>query len=245
MKNNKIFGNDGKAFVLAVDHPLNMPSPELEDISSVIERAAEGGADAFLASYGCIRNFGPLSKKNLFDGKGVILRADAGNPIRLMFGAEDALRIGADALLCMGFPFSTANAVTVANVASVASQAHASGLLAGAEMLPYGFEHPEGIDSRSVENVSFACRMGCELGADFIKTEFVGGARFSEVVRNCYSPVLVLGGSRCRSEEDILSSVREAMDAGASGVIMGRVIVRSSDMTALCKEISSIIHYRD
>ncbi len=245
--NNRIFHSDGKSFILAIDHPLTMPSPDLSDTASVLIKAIEGGVDAFLASYGCIRHF---SKQNMFANKGLILRADGGSVImgrpsgrlELLYNAQDARRVGAHALMCMGYPGSVENASTLANVAALARDAHESGLICGAEMLPYGFEKHDGIDTRSLGNVSFACRLGAELGADFIKTEFVGGYKFSEVVHNCYVPVLVLGGSKAKTEEEILEEVKDAMDAGASGVIMGRNVVRSNMMVSLCKAITAIIH---
>lgn len=242
---NRIFQEDGRAFVIAVDHPLTMPSPDLADIAGVLSAAVDGGADAVLASYGCLRCFG-----SLLGSAGRILRADCGatmlrkpaGPLKLLYGPEDAARVGADALICMGYPGSTLNAATLENVAKTATGAHAAGLLAGAEMLPYGFEKPEGVETRSVENVAFACRLGAEMGADFIKTEFVGGPRFREVVGSCFAPVLVLGGSRSKSEPELLAEVAGAMEAGASGVIIGRNIARSGNIAALCRKISEIVH---
>ena len=142
----------------------------------------------------------------------------------------------------LGFSGSAVNAATLEHVAKTATGAHAAGILAGAEMLPYGFEKPQDVDTRSVANVSFACRLGAEMGADFIKTEFVGGQGFREVVANCFVPVLVLGGSRAKSESELLAEVSEAMDAGASGVIIGRNIARSSDIAGLCRKIHDIVH---
>lgn len=242
---NKIFQDDGRAFVLAVDHPLTMPSPDLADISHVLTEAVGGGVDSVLAGYGCLKHFA-----SILSGVGRILRTDCGattlsrpvGPLKLLYGPEDAIRVGADALMCMGFPGSAVNAATLEHVAKTATGAHAAGILAGAEMLPYGFEKPQDVDTRSVANVSFACRLGAEMGADFIKTEFVGGQGFREVVANCFVPVLVLGGSRAKSESELLIEVSEAMDAGASGVIIGRNIARSSDIAGLCRKIHDIVH---
>jgi len=246
MKNyTKIFKPDGRSFVLAIDHPLTMPSPELSDIKKIIETAVENGVDAFLVSYGTIKKF-----RDSFQRCGLIMRADCGTTkigdkpghLKRLFYARQAEDLGADALICMGFPGGPQEENTLENLARMIDDAHTNGFYAAAEMLPFGFEHPEGIDTRSVENVSFACRLGAEMGADFIKTEFVGGERFKEVVKNCYVPVLVLGGGSAKSDEQILRDVENAMDAGASGVIMGRNIVRSNDMAGLCRAISAIIH---
>ena len=240
----RIFKSDGRAFVLAIDHPLTMPSPQTEDIRTIIKTGVENGVDAFLASYGCIRRF-----RELFADCPVILRCDGGTtfldrsiPLSLLYDAEDAVRIGADAVMCMGFPGSRINASSLANVSSLVRSAHSKGLAAGAEMLPYGFEKIEGTDTRSVENVSFACRLGAEMGADFIKTEFVGGERFREVVNNCFVPVMVLGGAGVRTDEESLSFVRSAVSFGASGVIMGRSITSSGNMASLCRQTARTIH---
>jgi len=245
-KLDNIFKKDGRSFVLAIDHPLTMPSPDLQDPQKIINTAVSNGVDAFLANYGCIRHF-----REQFADKGIILRVDGGSvkmgeptPLQLLYDDSDALRINADAMLCMGFPGSSLNSGTLKNVAQTARNAHRSGLAAGAEMLPFGFEKKDGIDTRSVENVSFACRLGAEMGADFIKTDFVGGERFREVVENCFVPILVLGGGKAKSAEELLRSVDEAMNTGASGLIMGRNIVSSTNMPALCRAISALIHDR-
>ena len=53
---NNIFGADGKAFVLAMDHAAMMPSPDLADPGRIIREAVAGGVDGFLTSYGIIKN---------------------------------------------------------------------------------------------------------------------------------------------------------------------------------------------
>jgi class I fructose-bisphosphate aldolase len=145
-------------------------------------------------------------------------------------------------MLCMGYPGSTDNEHTLKYLARLAADAERYNLPVGAEMLPYGFEKHEGIDTRSVENMGFACRQGAELGADFIKAEYVGGERFSEVTGDCYIPILVLGGGKAKTEEEMFAGIRGAMDAGARGVIMGRNIYRHENIAKICAAISAIVH---
>ena len=164
------------------------------------------------------------------------------NPLSLLYTPEDAVRVGADAMLCMGYPGSTDNEHTLEYLANLCAEAEKLNIPVGAEMLPYGFEKHEGIDTRSVENMSFACRQGAELGADFIKAEFVGGERFREVVDGCYAPILVLGGGKAKSEEEIFANIRGALDAGAKGIIMGRNIYRHENIAAVCAAIAAIVH---
>ena len=241
---NNLFREDGKAFVLAMDHASMMPSPDLKDAGYIIRSAVAGGVDAFLTSYGTVKH----CQKD-FGRAGIILRADGGisairkpmNPMDLIYGAEDAIRVGADAMLCMGYPGSQANEHTLKYLAELAADCDAWNLPLGAEMLPYGFEKPEGIDTRSADAMKFACRQGVEFGADFIKSEYIGEG-FEEVVANCPAPILVLGGSKAKSEEEMFTGIRKAIDAGAKGIIMGRNICRHSNITGICKAIEALIH---
>lgn len=242
---HNLFQGDGRAFILAIDHAAMMPSPDLKDPERLIREAAAGGADAFLASYGTVKNFQPA-----FGAKGIILRADGGisairkplGPLGCLYGAEDAVRAGADAMLSMGYPGSEHNEHSLAYLARLAADCDRLNLPLGAEMLPYGFEKHDGIDTRSVENLAFACRQGAELGADFIKTEFAGGERFREVVDHCPVPVLVLGGARAVSDEEMFLSILQALRCGARGVIMGRSIVRHRDVAAVCRAVRALVH---
>ena len=243
--NKKVFRDDGKSFVLAMDHAMMMPSANIDYPKTIIESAVDGGVDAFLTSYGIIKNF-----RNEFRDAGVILRADGGisalkkpmDKMDLLYTPEDAINLGVDAMLCMGYPGSTTNEHTLKYLAKLCAMGDKYNVAIGAEMLPFGFEKHEGVDTRSVENVSFACRQGCELGADFIKTEFVGEKRFVEVVENSYSPIMVLGGANAKSPTEMFKDISSAIEYGASGIIMGRNILRHKNINAICRAISKIIH---
>lgn len=247
---NNIFKADGKAFILAMDHSAMMPSPDLADPSHVIRESVAGGVDGFLTTYGIIKAF-----QKDFGNSGIIMRADGGTAnlpfprtqLDLLYTPEDAIKVGADAMLAMGYPGSANNEQTLKYLAKLCAQADKYDLPIGAEMLPYGFEKPkdaEGnpIDTRTVDLMSFACRQGADLGADFIKAEFVGGEQFKTVTENCYAPILVLGGSKAKSEEEIFSNIRAAVDAGSKGIIMGRNIVRHKNIANICEAIAAIVH---
>ncbi|MDD4842353.1 MAG: aldolase, partial [Sphaerochaetaceae bacterium] len=102
---NNILRKDGKTFILAMDHAAIMPSPDLTNPGKIITEAIAGGVDGFLTTYGIIKNF-----SSSFGNAGIIMRADGGlstirkpmAPMELIYSAEDAIRVGADAMLCMG-----------------------------------------------------------------------------------------------------------------------------------------------
>ena len=242
---NNIFKKDGKSFVLAMDHSAQMPSPDLKDPGHIIRECVAGGVDAFLTTYGVIKHFAAD-----FGNAGIIMRADGGastlrkpmSPLDLLYSAEDAIRVGADAMLCMGLPGSQTNEGSLKYLAKLAADCNKYNLPVCSEALPYGFERPEGVDTRAVDLMSYACRQSADLGADFIKSEFVGGEAFREVVENCYAPILVLGGGKAKAEADIFANIRAAIDNGAKGVIMGRNIVRHQNVAQICSAIAAIIH---
>lgn len=240
---NRLFGDDGRSLVVAIDHGSGIHVyPELADPGRVIVQVAEGGADAVLANPGAIRRYAAELKS-----LGVILRMDGGGSLlskapesRLLYSVEDALRLGADAVACMGFPGTPLEGHTWANLANLAGQCQNWGMPLMAEVLPGGFTH---LELRTPENVQLAARIGVELGADLIKTEFTGSEdSFKAVVENCFRPVLVLGGSKLDDERALFTMVRSALNAGAAGAVIGRNVWSHRNPRALVEALSHLVH---
>lgn len=243
-----IFRGDDRSFILAMDHAIVMAVQEvLTDPGEVIERAISGGADAILTSYGVSNHF----QKELGNA-GLILRVDGGttamhpsgyvfdNPTST-FTVEDAVRVGADGIMCMGFTGLDGEPANIRTLAKLAAECERYGLVYGIEMVPGGFVDPE---QQTLENIAFSCRLGAEYGADFIKSPYTGCKEdFKDhVVDKCYKPIVVLGGGSGKSDQDLLTMVKEAIDAGCQGVAIGRNIWHHPDIEGICRAISSIIH---
>ena len=227
---NHIFGTDGKTFILAMDHGSNFNVlPAMKDAKTLIRELAAAGADAFLSTIGMAENFA-----GSFLGKGIILRIDGGvsflgdhkAPMQIVATAEDALRLGAEVL---------------SNLARVCLDCHKWGLPVTAEALPRGFEKAG--DSRTPENITFACRQAAELGADIVKTVYTGDPEsFRTLTESVYAPVVILGGAKKVPERELLQEIRDALDAGASGVAMGRNIWGNEDPVRYAAAIAKLIH---
>ena len=98
-------------------------------------------------------------------------------------------------------------------------------------------------DEYSPEAVAHAARVGAELGADIVKTNYTGDHdSFCLVVESCPVPVVIAGGPRVESEMDLLSMVEGAINAGARGVAMGRNIFQSEDPTLITRRICAVVH---
>ena len=241
----RIFRTDGKALIVAMDHGNFMNvNPALEDPSRVVEEVVSSGADAILTTFGIAKtypsSFGRAGLLLRVDGGLTSLSAGGGEEWPLRFSVEDALRLGADGVGCMGFPGSRFETQTMNNLAHLASDCRDWGILLLAEMLPGGFEN---LDAHTPENIAMASRLGVEAGADLIKTKFTGSSEsFRRVVDGCYRPVVILGGDKARSEVDVLRSVKEAVDCGGAGVVMGRNIWQNRSPGKFTAALFSIIH---
>jgi DhnA family fructose-bisphosphate aldolase class Ia len=241
----RIFQSDGKALIVAMDHAGSMGVlPGLEHPGRVIELALAGGADAFLTTYGVITQFAAA-----IGGAGLILRADGGSTflakergsMSLVYDVLDALRIGADAVGVMGMPGSTFEGETLPYLSALVSQSREWGLPVMAETLPGGFEDPGKM--WTPENIGFACRVGVELGADFIKTQYSGDKEsFRKIVDTTYAPIVILGGGKIKNETDLLTVIGDALQAGAQGVAIGRNIYQHPHPEKLTKAIAALIH---
>jgi DhnA family fructose-bisphosphate aldolase class Ia len=242
---NHIFREDGKALVFAMDHATMFGMMEgLERPGDVIRKVRAGGADAILTTYGVCKRFAEE-----IGNMGIVLRVDGGisllakerGPMQLIYSVYDALRIGADAVGCMGMPGAKFETVMLPYLSELVSQCAEWNVPVMAEMLPAGFENPG--EWWTSENIGHACRIGAELGVDFIKTAYTDDVEsFRSIVEQVYVPIVVLGGSKSKDPSDLLDGIYSAMQAGASGVAVGRNIYRYPEPDKITAAIAAIIH---
>lgn len=239
---DRIFRTDSRAVIVALDHGLlDGPCPGFEDPASVIAAAVNGGADAILTSYGIARRFSAeLSRVGLIlrsDGSSTNLGTPSTGSTTSFFGAEDALRLGADAVVVSAMPGSDKEDATLENLARTIGVAHRWGMPVLAEMVPGGFNADP--KDRTVEAIALAARLGAELGADFIKAPYCPG--YETVISGTFAPVVILGGSKS-SEATMLADIRGAIDAGAAGVAIGRNVFQSRNPVGMTAAIVAIVH---
>jgi DhnA family fructose-bisphosphate aldolase class Ia len=227
---NRIFGKDGRAVIVAMDHglPGMHPLGHLKDPGALIDAIAAGGADAILTTPGIAKRFashlGRLGLVLRLDG-GATSIGDVPRESSLIASVEDAARLGADGVAVMGFCGTADEGKSLATLGRVAVECRALGLALMAEMLPLGF----GGDP-TVEEIAVAARIGAEMGADIVKTKYAGPPEaYRDVTEGCFVPVLVLGGS-ARDLGEVVREVDDAMAGGAAGVAIGRNVWRSEDV---------------
>ena len=237
---NRILAGDGKALIVAMDHGAIQGPRGLERPGEVIHQVAAGGADAILTSYGVARVFGKeLARLGLIirtDGGASTIGPDisAGAPL---FYVEDAVRLGADGVVANAGPGHRNEVQHIEWLSELASDCDQWGMVLVAEMVPGGFD--SGPEFRTLDSHKLAARFGSEYGADLLKTPYCD--HFAEVVRSCYTPIVVPGGSKM-TEEQLLTMVYNAVAAGAVGCAVGRNIWGASDPTAMTAALAAIIH---
>lgn len=241
----RLFGKDGKTVIVAMDHGMGLSvNPALDHTEEVLKAIVDGGADAILTTYGIAKRY-----QDILKGVGLILRMDGGNSClnqenycpELLYTVEDAIRLGADAIACMGFPGAPYENKCMKNLGQLAAQAHAWGIPLMAEMLPGGFDPSI---PNTVENLTITARTGCEYGADIIKTTYAGTAEeFKKVIAASYQPVVVLGGEKTKNLNDLFVCLEQALTAGAAGVAIGRNVWKHPDPEKVTSTLVELVHH--
>ena len=239
-------GTDGRYLIVPMDHGLTLGAVRgLADIESTIDAVTRGGADAVLTQKGIAPRV--QESKN---GAGYIVHLNGSTSLgpdekdkRLTGTVEDAIRVGADAVSFHINVGSEYEREQLAQLAALTSNATSYGMPVLAMTYARGHDvrdksDPEGF----AEDLAHAVRLGEELGADVIKTAYSGDPEsFEQVVEATRLPVVIAGGSK-GTDEETLSMVGGAMDAGAAGVSMGRSIFQHDSPQAITEGVAAVVH---
>ena len=95
-------------------------------------------------------------------------------------------------------------------------------------------------DKKENRYLAHASRLAAELGADIVKTYYCEG--FEEVVAKTPVPIVVAGGPKLDTYEDVLQLCYNAIQMGAIGVDMGRNIWQSDYPAAIVQGVNAVIH---
>ena len=235
--------NNGKTVIVPMDHGVTVgPIPGLIDLSNAVDTVAEGGANAVIGHVGLPRYGHRHSGKDI----GLILHLSASSMVSprpnkkvLVNTVENALRMGADGVSIHINIGDKEEPEMLQDFGNIAVECMYWGMPLIAMMYPRG-EHIE--DEKDVDAVKLAARIGAELGADFVKTNYTGDPEsFREVVEGCPAPILIAGGSKL-SEEQMFKNIEGAMKAGAKGLSIGRNVFQHKNPSLFVKAACAIVH---
>ncbi len=233
-----------RTVIVPLDHGISVgPIAGLGDMPAIVDKVAEGGANAVLGHMGL-----PLHGHRGYGRDiGLIIHLSASSSLGpdpnhkvLVTEVEDAIRIGADSVSIHVNVGADDEAEMLHDLGRVARTCDMWGMPLVAMMYPRG---PKVKEEHGVEYVKLAARIGSELGADIVKTNYTGSPdTFKEVVKGCSVPVVIAGGPKMNTEMDLLQMVYDAIDVGGKGVAFGRNIFQAADPTLLVRKLCSVVH---
>lgn len=236
--------NTHRTIIIPMDHGVGAgPIRGIIDLPATVNKVAEGGANAVLGHMGLPKH----GHRGYGRDVGLIIHLSASTSLGpdpnhkvLVTTIEEAIKVGADAVSVHINVGAEDEAEMLQDLGQVARQCDEWGMPLLAMMYPRGTKVTSEHD---VEYVKHAARIGAELGADIVKTNYTGDIdSFREVVKGCPVPVVIAGGPRMETEKELLEMVYDSVQAGGRGVAIGRNVFQSNDPTKLVSHISKILH---
>jgi fructose-bisphosphate aldolase/2-amino-3,7-dideoxy-D-threo-hept-6-ulosonate synthase len=233
-----------RTVIVPMDHGLSMgPITGLEDMASIINKIADGGANAVVLHKGIIRaghrGYGKDIGLIIHLSGSTSLGPDPNSKVPVAT-VEEAISLGADAVSVHVNVGAANESEQLQALGDVAETCASWGMPLFAMMYPRG---PKIKNQHAPEVVAHAARVGAELGADIIKTSYTGDINsFRKVVRGCPVPVVIAGGPKMATERDVFEMAGKAVKAGAIGVSIGRNIFQHRNPTGMTRALAQIVH---
>ena len=232
----KIFADDNNTVMLAFDHgyflgPISgMGQPAVPPLIPYV--------DALMLSPGILTS---CIEPDV--DKAIVLRASGGSSVLkddlsnedLILEAAEAVKLNASAMALsyfVGSPNEKQTLLALAKAINAASKLELPVLAVTAVGKELG--------KRDARYLSLACRIGAEFGADIVKTYYCED--FERVTSTCPVPIVVAGGPKLDSEQDVFELVANSMAQGARGVDLGRNVWQNTHPLAMIQAIRAIVH---
>jgi len=236
--------NSGKTVIIPMDHGVTVgPIEGLADMRTTVSKVVAGGANAILMHKGIVR----AGHRGVGRDVGLIIHLSAGTSIspdpnakELVCTVEEAIKLGADAVSVHINLGAGTDKEMLWQLGYVSEQCLEWQMPLVAMMYTRG---PKIKNEYDVANVKHAARAGAELGADIVKCSYTGSIEsFAEVVQGCPVPVVIAGGEKMDSDEDIFKMVDGALKAGAAGVSIGRNAFQHKKPEKMVEALCKMVH---
>jgi len=237
----RIFQQDNRTVIVPMDHGVTIgPIQGIINMQQIINQLLKGGVDAVLVHKGIAKNVDA-------GNAGLIVMLSAMSNLSpningkvQVCSVQEAIRIGADAVSVHVNIGAQDEDKMLKNIGKVANQCDLYGMPLLAMMYPRG---PKIQNEHAPDVVAHAARIGAELGADIIKANYTGNIEtFKAVVESCPVPVVIAGGPKCKTPQEILQTAHDSVQAGAAGLSIGRNVFQHENPTLIVKALESIVH---
>lgn len=214
-------GDKNRCLLSPLDHGGWLgPVKGIDNPVRIVREVVAGGANALLAGPGFLQ----AAAAEIPASMGIVLRLSitAGlskkstqeTPVACL---ETALQMNADAVAVSVF-FGRDGDIEIYHwLAEMIQKCQPYGMPVVAEMMP-----PEDKFFDPIA-VAHAARIGFEIGADVIKTNYSGDRdSFKKIVESVPLPIIIAGGPKGKGDDSTVDMVKDAVAAGAAGVAIGR-----------------------
>ena len=249
--NRLIQAETNTCLICAIDHGMTSPVflDGLYDTPARVGEVIAGGANVLMLGRGVAKDNAHLFRRDT--SLALMLTASAagrpeGAEITPIGSAEEALRIGADAVVMYVALAGDNEPEAIQALSDIGEECEELGMPFIAEA-----EYPNAYQSLTAMAESFGAeylkrnaRLCAEMGADIVKVNWSGDAgSFAEIIRACARPVVLAGGSLI-SDEELLTRMAAARDAGAVGCSIGRNIFQHQQPQAIMQAVSRVFRER-
>jgi predicted phospho-2-dehydro-3-deoxyheptonate aldolase len=224
-----------------MDHGVTVgPIQGITNMQQITDQLVKGKADAILVHKGIAKRIDVGNAGLIVMLSGMSNLSPNINGKVQVCSVQEAIRIGADAVSVHVNVGAQDEDKMLYNLGKVSDECDFYGIPLLAMMYPRG---PKIQNEHAPDVIAHAARIGAELGADIIKTNYTGNIEtFKEVVESCPIPVVIAGGPKCKSNDEVLQTTFDAMKAGAAGLSIGRNVFQCENPTQIVKALSAIVH---
>lgn len=234
----------GRTVIAPMDHGVsNGPMKGIIDIDKTVESISQGGADAILMHKGIVeqghRGYGKDIGLIVHLSASTSLAPNPNNKV-IVTSVEKAIQLGADAVSVHINLGSETESEMLQELGEISETCSYWGIPLLAMMYPRGQKVE---NEHDVELVKHAARVGSELGVDIVKTNYTGDPdSFKEVVEGALVPVVIAGGPKVDTDEELLQMVKDSIEVGGAGVAFGRNLFQAENPGKITKAISEVVH---
>ncbi len=237
----RIFQGDGKTVIVPMDHGVSVgPIKGIENMQQIVNTLVKGDVDAIVVHKGIAKHVDAGEAGIIVHLSAISnLTPSSGNKVQVCT-VQEAVRLGADAVSVHINVGAEDEHKMLSVLGRVADECDAYGMPLLAMMYPRG---PRIQNEHAVDVVAHAARLGAELGADIIKTNYTGDVEsFRHVVESCPVPVVIAGGPKAKTAQEVLQTTYESIKAGSAGLSIGRNVFQHEKPAAMVKALSAIVH---
>ncbi len=241
MKNrlSQLIQKDGKALFLPIDHGyFQGPTTMLEKPGETV-KPLWPYADALMMTRGILRNcIDPTITKPIIlrvSGAATVVGEDLANE-NLVTSIQEIIRLNAAAVSMSIFIGSKYEHQSLSNLAKLVDQCEDYGIPVMA-VTAVGRE----LEKREARYLALCARVAAEIGARVVKTYYCA-EKFEKIINGCPVPVVIAGGPKTQTQQEVFDFVYDGMQKGAIGVNLGRNIWQTEHPVAAIRAIKAIIH---